>query len=50
MNKRAKGGGRKLKYGEVLKRIVFYIPESKANEIKTLVKQKLKDYEQQFKL
>lgn len=45
MNKRKPGGGRKLKYGETLKRIVFYIPESKVNEIKTLVKQKLISYE-----
>lgn len=45
MNKRKPGGGRKLKYGETLKRIVFYIPESKTNEIKTLIKTKLKDYE-----
>lgn len=45
MNKRAKGGGRKLKYGEPLKRLVIYCPESKANEIKTLVKQKLISYE-----
>lgn len=50
MNKRAKGGGRKLKYGEPLKRLVIYCPESKTNEIKTLIKTKLKDYEQQFKL
>lgn len=50
MNKRKPGGGRKLKYGENLNRIVFYIPESKVNEIKTLVKEKLISYEQQFKL
>lgn len=45
MNKRKPGGGRKLKYGEPLKRIVLYIPESKVNEIKTLAKQKLISYE-----
>lgn len=39
------GAGRPKKYGETLKRIVFYIPESKVNEIKTLVKQKLISYE-----
>lgn len=42
--------GRKLKYGEPLKRLVIYCPESKVNEIKTLLKTKLKDYEQEFKL
>lgn len=45
MNKRKPGGGRKLKYGEPLKRIVIYCPESKITEIKALIKQKLKTYE-----
>lgn len=55
MNKAMHGGkrinaGRKLKYGEALKRLVIYCPESKTNEIKTLVRQKLISYEQEFKL
>lgn len=45
MNKRKPGGGRKLKYGEQLKRIVIYCPESKQEELKQLIKQKLKSYE-----
>lgn len=39
------GAGRPKKYGEALKRLVIYCPESKTNEIKTLIKTKLKDYE-----
>lgn len=41
MNKRKPGGGRKLKYGEKLKRIVSYIPESKVSEIRELIKHEL---------
>lgn len=45
MNKRKPGGGRKLKYGEPLKRMVIYCPQSKEIELKQLIKQKLKSYE-----
>lgn len=45
MNKRKPGGGRKLKYGEPLKRMVIYCPKSKENELKQLIKNKLKEYE-----
>lgn len=39
------GAGRPKKYGENLKRIVFYIPESKVNELREIIKTKLKTYE-----
>lgn len=35
------GSGRPLKYGEKLKRIVSYIPESKVSEIRELIKNEL---------
>lgn len=37
--------GRKLKYGEPLKRMVIYFPQSKENELKQLINEKLKHYE-----
>lgn len=45
MNKRKPGGGRKLKYGEPLKRMVIYCPKSKEIELKQLINKKLKHYE-----
>jgi hypothetical protein len=45
MNKRKPGGGRKLKYGEPLKRIVSYCPQSKVIELNKLIKEKIKSYE-----
>jgi hypothetical protein len=35
------GSGRKLKYGEPVKRLTFQVPESKAEEITELVQKRL---------
>jgi len=43
--KRKPGGGRKLKYGEPLSRLVCYCPDSKIKELREIVKAKLKEYE-----
>lgn len=37
--------GRKLKYGEPVKRLMFQIPESKVEHITNLVKKELKKWE-----
>ena len=37
--------GRKLKYGEKTTLLQFYCPESKKDELKKLIKNKLKEYE-----
>lgn len=39
------GSGRKLKYGEPVKRLMFQVPESKAEELTTKVKAMLKRWE-----
>jgi hypothetical protein len=50
-NKKEKRGGKrpfsgaKQKYGEQTKTISFRVPESKTDEIKLIVKTKLKEYE-----
>lgn len=39
-----RGQGRKPKYNEETKMICFRVPESKADEIKKIVKDKLEEY------
>ena len=39
------GAGRPKKYGEPLKRMVIYCPQSKEIELKQLINEKLKHYE-----